>query len=154
MTRYNDYTARVDYTVTNEESNEKCRSSIALPHSSIKQIKNSREKLQVLCTEIRDEYRNCNKKDIMLGIEQIEDELLLQIALAQANDLCYKLTARLDETRSVRDRMEIKLGYASHRSLRMEKVDLEDTASPSNQHNSDQYGEIAGTTTNLENGDN
>lgn len=40
----------------------------------------------------------------MLEIEQIEDESKLQIVLARADDLCYKLTARLDEAKSIRDR--------------------------------------------------
>ncbi|KAK6745228.1 hypothetical protein RB195_011757 [Necator americanus] len=49
----------------------------------------------------------------MIEIEQIEEESQLQSAIAEANDLTFMLTARLDETKNMRENMEIKLGYMS-----------------------------------------
>ncbi|EYB90298.1 hypothetical protein Y032_0221g2542 [Ancylostoma ceylanicum] len=92
--------------------------------SSIRQIKEERESLQELYNELREEYRNCktksDKKDLLVEIEQIEEESQSQTAIADANDLTFMLTARLDEMKSVRENMEIKLGYVNVRLQRDE----------------------------------
>ncbi|KHJ96463.1 hypothetical protein OESDEN_03572 [Oesophagostomum dentatum] len=114
-TRYKEYTSKVDYPTIDEDSYEKCQSSISLLQSGVRQIREGRENLQKLYAEIRDEYKNCKnkseRKDLMAEIEQIEEESQLQIAIGESNDLIFMLTARLDEAKSVRDRMEVKLGY-------------------------------------------
>ncbi|KHJ92975.1 integrase core domain protein [Oesophagostomum dentatum] len=51
----------------------------------------------------------------MAGIEQIEEESKLQPTIAEAKDLIFMITARLDETQNIREKMEIKLGYATIR---------------------------------------
>ncbi|VDL74695.1 unnamed protein product [Nippostrongylus brasiliensis] len=137
-TRYNEFSVRQDYPVVNEESYEQCKSAIAWLRSSLKQIKESRDKLQNLYSEIRDEYKNyknkSEKKDLILEIEQIEEDSKLLIIIAESEDLSYMLTARLDEAIFVRDRMEIKLGYATQRSQR-ERVELENDQSSSDNSN-------------------
>ena len=62
VARYKEYTARTDYPNIDEENYEKCRSTIALLKSGIRQIKEGREDLQKLYNEIRDEYKNCKNK--------------------------------------------------------------------------------------------
>lgn len=52
----------------------------------------------------------------MAEIEQIEQESQIQVAIADASELIFKLTARYDESRSAREGMGIKLGYISQKN--------------------------------------
>ncbi|WKY13716.1 hypothetical protein Q1695_004505 [Nippostrongylus brasiliensis] len=70
----------------------------------------------------------------MLEIEQIQDEAKLHTTLSESDDLSYMLTIRLDEAISVRDRMEVRLGYATPRSQR-ERVEREEEQSSSSNSN-------------------
>ncbi|KAK6762649.1 hypothetical protein RB195_023391 [Necator americanus] len=120
----------VEYSAIDKGTYQKCRSATALLQSSIRQIKEERENLQELYNEVRDEYKNCRnkseRKDLMIEIEQIEEESQLQSAVAEANDLTFMLTARLDETKSMREIMEIKLGYMSLKPQRDDNVNSEE----------------------------
>ncbi|EYB96025.1 hypothetical protein Y032_0154g2997 [Ancylostoma ceylanicum] len=122
--RYKEYTAKVDFPTIDEENYEKCRVTIALLESGIRQIKEGREHLQDLYNEIRDEYRNCKnkseRKDLMLEIEQIEEESQLLVALGEAHNLIFMLTTRLDDSKCARDGMDVKLGYTTQNSQRNE----------------------------------
>lgn len=117
VVRFQKYTATIEYPLADEENYEKCRSTIALLHSGIRQIREGREILQKLYNEIRDDYRNCKskteRKELIAEIEQIEQESQVQIAIADASELIFKLTTRYDESRSAREGMGIKLGYIS-----------------------------------------
>ncbi|KAK6742031.1 hypothetical protein RB195_009726 [Necator americanus] len=139
-----EYTKQVEYSAIDEETYQKCRSATALLQSSIRQIKEARENLQELYNEVRDEYKNCKnkseRKDLMIEIEQIEDESQLQSAIAEANDLTFMLTARLDETKNMRENMEIKLGYMSLKPQRDNNVN--------NEENEEGDGEIDNTNEN------
>ncbi|KAK6762652.1 hypothetical protein RB195_023391 [Necator americanus] len=125
-----EYTKQVEYSAIDKGTYQKCRSATALLQSSIRQIKEERENLQELYNEVRDEYKNCRnkseRKDLMIEIEQIEEESQLQSAVAEANDLTFMLTARLDETKSMREIMEIKLGYMSLKPQRDDNVNSEE----------------------------
>ena len=120
VSRYKEYTAKTDYPTIDEENYEKCRSTIALLKSGIRQIKEGRENLQKLYNEIRDEYKNCKnkseRKDLMTEIEQIEQESQLQVHIAEANDLIFMLTARLDGSTCIKDKMDVKSGYSTYKS--------------------------------------
>ncbi|KAK6762557.1 hypothetical protein RB195_023326 [Necator americanus] len=76
----------------------------------------------------------------MIEIEQIEEESQLQSAIAEANDLTFMLTARLDETKNMRENMEIKLGYMSLKPQRDNNVN--------NEENEEGDGEIDNTNEN------
>ncbi|KAK6728973.1 hypothetical protein RB195_006184 [Necator americanus] len=144
VSRYREYTKQVEYSAIDEETYQKCRSETALLQSSIRQIKEARENLQELYNEVRDEYKNCKnkseRKDLMIEIEQIEEESQLQSAIAEANDLTFMLTARLDETKNMRENMEIKLGYMS--------LKLQRDSNVNNEENEEGDGEIDNTTEN------
>lgn len=120
VSRYSEYTTKTDYPIINEDSYEKCRSTITLRLSGVRQIREGRENLKTLYSEIRDEYKNCKnkseRKDLMLEIEEIEQESKLQEAIAEANDLMYMLIARFDESKCIKQRMDVKLGYTSQKS--------------------------------------
>ncbi|VDL74044.1 unnamed protein product [Nippostrongylus brasiliensis] len=121
VTRYTGYTARVEYSSVDEENYEKCKATTALLQSSINQIKEGRERLEKLYSEVREEYKNCknksDKKDLLVEIEEIENESQVHKELASADELIFMLTARFDESKCTRDTMSVKLGYVSHRSL-------------------------------------
>ncbi|EYC18366.1 hypothetical protein Y032_0028g1821 [Ancylostoma ceylanicum] len=74
------------------------------------------EKTSKNCTA-RDEYKNCKNKsdkmDIIAEIEQIEEDSQLQVTVAEAKDLVFKLTTRLGESKNTRENMEIRQGYAT-----------------------------------------
>ncbi|EYC25296.1 hypothetical protein Y032_0012g1809 [Ancylostoma ceylanicum] len=135
--RYKEYTVQVEFPIIDEESYEKCRSVIALLQSGIRQIKEGRDHLEKLYNEIRDEYRNCKnkseRKDLMLEVEQIEDESQVLAAIGEAHDLVFMLAARLVEAKCLRDRMDIKLGYATQKSQRNETITLDDEQAQNNQ---------------------
>lgn len=129
---YTEYTVRVEYPLTDENTYEKCKSTTALLQSSIKQVKQGKDKLEKLYKEIREEYKTCknksDKKDIMLEIEQIENESQLHKELASADNLIYKLMARHEESKCVRDTMSVKLGYISQRALILQNAQSCSTA--------------------------
>ncbi|EYC13453.1 hypothetical protein Y032_0043g720 [Ancylostoma ceylanicum] len=130
VSRYRDYSKEIEYATIDEENYQKCRSTVALLRSSIRQIKEARENLQGLYDDIREEYRNCKnkseKKDIMVEIEQIEEESQLLTAIAEANDLIFMITARLDESKNICENMEIKLGYLTIRTQRDDNPNRDD----------------------------
>ncbi|KHJ86836.1 hypothetical protein OESDEN_13400 [Oesophagostomum dentatum] len=96
----------------------------------------------------------------MVEIEQIEEESQLQIHMAEANDLMFMLTARLDESKCMKDKMDVKLGYSTYKSRHenagTEIYDLEDEdydqntgqndSEPSNSHSA-----VSNSTTNEQN---
>ncbi|EYC07295.1 hypothetical protein Y032_0071g577 [Ancylostoma ceylanicum] len=51
----------------------------------------------------------------MVEIEQIEEESQVPTIITEANDLIFVVTARLDETKNIRENMEIRLGYVTNR---------------------------------------
>ncbi|KAK6735991.1 hypothetical protein RB195_018951 [Necator americanus] len=139
-----EYTKQVEYSAIDEETYQKCGSATALLQSSMRQIKEARENLQELYNEVRDAYKNCKnkseRKDLMIEMEQIEEESQLQSVIAEANDLSFMLTAHLDETKNMRENMEIKLGYMSLKPQRDDNV--------SNEENEERDGEIDNTNEN------
>ncbi|KAK6743431.1 hypothetical protein RB195_010593 [Necator americanus] len=128
--RYGEYTKQVEYSAIDEDTYQECRSATALLQSSIRQIKEARGNLQELYNKVRDEYKNSKnkseRKDLMIEIEQIEEKSQLQSAIPEANDLTFMLTARLDETKNMRENMEIKLGYMPLKPQRDDNVNNEE----------------------------
>ncbi|XGW33827.1 hypothetical protein V3C99_017913, partial [Haemonchus contortus] len=128
VVRYREYTTKVDYPAADEETYEQCRSAIALLESGIRQINLGTEQLRKLYSEIREEYQNCKnkaeRKDIMLEIEQIEEDSNLHTILADANELGFMLTTRLDEAKCARDRLDVKLEYTTQKAQRLQELAL------------------------------
>ncbi|KAK6762166.1 hypothetical protein RB195_023035 [Necator americanus] len=62
----------------------------------------------------------------MIEIEQIEEESQLQSGIAEANDITFVLTARLDEAKNMRENMEIKVEYMSLKLQRDNNVNNEE----------------------------
>ncbi|EYC34865.1 hypothetical protein Y032_1327g3827 [Ancylostoma ceylanicum] len=103
-----------EYEVDSEDD-EKCRSITALVASRLLRIREAKENLQKLHQEMRDEYENCKieseKIDIMAEIEKIEKESQLQAAIAEADGLIIKLSAKLDKSKSIRENKDTLPGY-------------------------------------------
>ncbi|EYB92042.1 hypothetical protein Y032_0198g1604 [Ancylostoma ceylanicum] len=111
---YEESTKSEEYGVESEDC-EECRSTTALVTSRLLRIREAKENLQKLHQEMRDEYENCKieseKRDIMAEIEKIEKESQLQAAIAEANGLIIKLSAKLDKSRSIRENKDTLPGY-------------------------------------------
>ncbi|XGW34304.1 hypothetical protein V3C99_018278 [Haemonchus contortus] len=60
----------------------------------------------------------------MLEIEQIEEDSNLHTILADANELGFMLTTRLDEAKCARDRLDVKLGYTTQKAQRLQELSL------------------------------
>ncbi|EYB84689.1 hypothetical protein Y032_0311g2127 [Ancylostoma ceylanicum] len=115
VTHYTEYTKNVEYAESDDINYEKCRTTIALLESGLRQIKEAKEDLQKLYREILDEYKNCEdsseKRDILAEIHQIAEESDLHISIAKANDLIAILTARSNESRKILENMKVCLEY-------------------------------------------
>ncbi|XGW34119.1 hypothetical protein V3C99_018145 [Haemonchus contortus] len=97
VTRYREYTTKVDFPSIDEVTYEQCGSAIVLLESGIREINVGTEKLQRLYNKIREEHKLVKKKterkEVMLEIEQIEEDSNLHAILADADELGFMLRA-------------------------------------------------------------
>ncbi|EYC31262.1 hypothetical protein Y032_0004g2060 [Ancylostoma ceylanicum] len=124
VTHYTEYTKNVEYAETDDDSYEKCRTTIALLESGLRQIKEAKEDLLKLYREILDEHKNSEdsseKRDILTEIHEIVKESELKISITEANDLIVVLTANLNKSKNTHKNMENFLGYSDARAQKID----------------------------------